>query len=165
MARFKTVARAQFDRALNIEVKGRFNMGWATKGALGRDIARMCLPQIAPPAPSYARTKAAQAIYCVLIVFSSFSLHGCMPLTRPPQLFDLDTLPQIFPRGANGRDLDKELVSRGFVLSNNLASPHHDASFQFDGILVSCLARVQWDEDQAGKIAADLRIIYPCAGL
>jgi hypothetical protein len=83
---------------------------------------------------------------------------------KPPQLWGLDELSNAFPPGASGRDLDKELVSRGFTISSELP-PHHDASFPIPGILVTCMARVRWDEDRLGKIASKLSIIYPCVGL
>ncbi|MBV8190186.1 MAG: hypothetical protein JO339_23280 [Alphaproteobacteria bacterium] len=97
------------------------------------------------------------------IISILFGLQGCAPLVKPSQLSGLDGLPNAFPPGASGRDLDKELASRGFVISSDLAS--HDASFQYHGILVTCFARVQWDEDRSRKIASNLRIIYPCASL
>jgi hypothetical protein len=101
------------------------------------------------------------------IILISFGLQGCAPLVKPFQLWGLDELSNAFPPGASGRDLDKELVSRGFAISDDLTSPppHHDASFPIYGILVTCVARVGWDEDRSGKIASNLRIIYPCASL
>jgi hypothetical protein len=105
-------------------------------------------------------SKSAHLLATILI---SFGLQGCAPLVKPSQLWGLDGLSNAFPLGTSGRDLDKELASRGFTIANDLAPPHHDASFQFGGILLTCLARVQWDEDRLGKIASDLRIIYPCA--
>jgi hypothetical protein len=99
----------------------------------------------------------------VAIILISFGLHGCAPLAKPFQLWGLDELSNAFPLGASGRDLDKELVSRGFTIGNYLASPHHQASFRFDGILVACVASVAWDEDRLGKIASNLTIVYPCA--
>jgi hypothetical protein len=103
----------------------------------------------------------------VAIILISFGLQGCAPLVKPFQLWGLDELSNAFPPGASGRDLDKELVSRGFTISNDLVSPppHHDASFPIHGILVTCVARVGWDEDRFGKIASNLRTIYPCASL
>jgi hypothetical protein len=91
------------------------------------------------------------------IILISFGLQGCAPLVRPFQLWGLDELSDAFPPGASGRDPDKELVS------SDLAPPHHDASFLMYGILVTCVTHVGWDEDRSGKIASDLRIIYPCA--
>jgi len=101
----------------------------------------------------------------VAIILIAFGLQGCMPLMKPPPLWGLDELSNSFPPGVSGRDLDKALVSRGFAIANDLAPPHHDAYFRFEGILVVCVAHLLWDEDQSGKIASNLKITYPCASL
>ena len=100
----------------------------------------------------------------VAIILIGLGLQGCAA-AMPPQVFGLDELSNAFPVGASGRALDKELVSRGFKISDYMAQPHHDAYFQFEGLVVTCLARVQWDEDRLGKVSSNLTIIYPCAGL
>lgn len=110
-------------------------------------------------------TLGSRSAHGAAIILISFGLQGCVPLVKPPQLWGLDELSNAFPPGASGRDLDKELVLRGFTISSDLVPPHHDASFPIPGILVACVARVRWDEDRLGKIASELSMINGCAGL
>jgi hypothetical protein len=99
------------------------------------------------------------------IISMLFGLQGCAPFMKSPQLWGLDGLQKVFPSGANGRDLDNELISRGFKLSNEMP-PHHDAFFDAHSFLpVTCVTSVKWDEDRFGKIASDLKVTEICASL
>jgi hypothetical protein len=121
----------------------------------------------AGPAMSEMRSASvfgARSALRMAIILICFGLRGCAPLVKPFQLWGLDELSNAFPPGASGRDLDKELISRGFKISSDLAPPHHEASFAIYGG-ITCVTHVGWDEDRLGKIASNLRIIYPCASL
>lgn len=102
--------------------------------------------------------------YRVMTVFIGLSLQGCaLPFLDPPQTWGLAELQSAFPPGASGRDLDKDLISRGFAISSDLIPPLHRASFMYSGgILLTCVASVNWDEDKSGKITSNLTIMSPC---
>lgn len=65
------------------------------------------------------------------ILMFTLGLEGCAPLVAPQRTWGSDRLSGRFPAGSNGRELEKELVSRGFLLSTDLRAPHHDASYMF----------------------------------
>jgi hypothetical protein len=87
----------------------------------------------------------------VAIILISVGLHGCVPLMSPRNFGDW-TIYRMPSQPA-----------RGFLIADYVGPPHHRVTFQFGGFLITCVARVNWDEDQSRKITSNLTIIYPCA--